>query len=80
VLLGKWLWRFTQESDNLLRLVIAIKYGSELGGWISELPMILMGYLCGNIFKMDGTGFPNLFSLRWGTASVLLSGLICSPS
>lgn len=41
------------------------------------LPVILMECLCGNISGMGGTGFPNLFDLRWGTATVFVSGLIC---
>uniref|UniRef100_A0A2N9JBN0 Reverse transcriptase zinc-binding domain-containing protein n=1 Tax=Fagus sylvatica TaxID=28930 RepID=A0A2N9JBN0_FAGSY len=32
-LLGKWLWRFGLEENNLWRQVIVAKFGVELGGW-----------------------------------------------
>ncbi|RVW28251.1 putative glucan 1,3-alpha-glucosidase [Vitis vinifera] len=32
-LLGKWLWRFAVEKDNLWKLVIGVKYGQEEFGW-----------------------------------------------
>ena len=32
-LLGKWLWRFGQESDALWHQVIEAKYGCDWGGW-----------------------------------------------
>jgi hypothetical protein len=32
VLLGKWMWRFSQERDGLGRSVIEVKYGSVRGG------------------------------------------------
>uniref|UniRef100_A0A7C9ALA2 Reverse transcriptase domain-containing protein n=1 Tax=Opuntia streptacantha TaxID=393608 RepID=A0A7C9ALA2_OPUST len=32
-LLGKWLWRFLNEKDNLWRKVVAIKYGTTNYGW-----------------------------------------------
>ena len=31
-LLGKWLWRFGKEEDQLWRRVVASKYGEEFGG------------------------------------------------
>jgi hypothetical protein len=34
-LLGKWIWRFSQERDALWRSVIEVKYGSVRGGWCS---------------------------------------------
>jgi hypothetical protein len=37
-LLGKWIWRFSQERDALWRSVIEVKYGSVRGGW-SSLPV-----------------------------------------
>ena len=37
-LLGKWLWRFGREDNNLLRRVIAAKYGLERNGWFSNQP------------------------------------------
>ncbi|RVW26033.1 putative ribonuclease H protein [Vitis vinifera] len=32
-LLGKWVWRFAVEKDNLWRLMIGVKYGQEEFGW-----------------------------------------------
>ncbi|RVW35151.1 BTB/POZ and MATH domain-containing protein 4 [Vitis vinifera] len=32
-LLGKWVWRFAVENDNLWRLMIGVKYGQEEFGW-----------------------------------------------
>ena len=32
-LLGKWLWRFAVEKDNLWKMVIGVKYGQEDFGW-----------------------------------------------
>jgi hypothetical protein len=32
-LLGKWLWRFGLEENNLWRRVLVVKFGVELGGW-----------------------------------------------
>ncbi|RVW23310.1 putative ribonuclease H protein [Vitis vinifera] len=32
-LLGKWVWRFVVEKDNLWRLMIGVKYGQEEFGW-----------------------------------------------
>lgn len=32
-LLGKWLWCFAAERDNILRIVISKKTGSSVGGW-----------------------------------------------
>jgi hypothetical protein len=37
-LLGKWIWRFSQERDALWRSVIEVKYGSVRGDW-SSLPV-----------------------------------------
>jgi hypothetical protein len=34
-LLGKWIWRFSQEHNALWRSVIEVKYGSVRGGWCS---------------------------------------------
>ena len=36
-LLGKWLWRFGKEEDQLWRRVVASKYEEECGGWTSKL-------------------------------------------
>ena len=32
-LLGKWLWRFAVEKDNLWKMVIRVKCGQEDFGW-----------------------------------------------
>uniref|UniRef100_A0A2N9ED83 Reverse transcriptase zinc-binding domain-containing protein n=1 Tax=Fagus sylvatica TaxID=28930 RepID=A0A2N9ED83_FAGSY len=32
-LLGKWLWRFGLEENNLWQRILVAKYGVELGGW-----------------------------------------------
>ena len=32
-LLGKWIWRFAFEKDNLWKMVIGVKYGQEGFGW-----------------------------------------------
>jgi hypothetical protein len=34
-LLGKWIWRFSQERNALWRSVIEVKYASVRGGWCS---------------------------------------------
>ncbi|RVX03442.1 hypothetical protein CK203_019816 [Vitis vinifera] len=35
-LLGKWIWRFASEKDNLWKRVIGVKYGQEGFGWRTE--------------------------------------------
>ncbi|RVW52750.1 putative ribonuclease H protein [Vitis vinifera] len=35
-LLGKWIWRFACEKDNLWKQVITTKYGQENHGWRSK--------------------------------------------
>ena len=35
-LLGKWIWRFACEKDNLWKQVITTKYGQEDHGWRSK--------------------------------------------
>ena len=32
-LLGKWIWRFAFEKDNLWKMVIGVKYGQEGFRW-----------------------------------------------
>ncbi|RVW53118.1 LINE-1 retrotransposable element ORF2 protein [Vitis vinifera] len=32
-LLGKWVWRYAYEKDNLWKTVIGVKYGQERCGW-----------------------------------------------
>jgi hypothetical protein len=36
-LLGKWLWRFASEPKAWWRKVVVAKYGSERGGWCSQV-------------------------------------------
>ena len=36
VLLGKWIWRYTCEKDNIWKQVITTKYGQEDRGWRSK--------------------------------------------
>ncbi|KAL6313902.1 hypothetical protein AAG906_010321 [Vitis piasezkii] len=31
--LGKWVWRYLVEKDNLWRVMIGVKYGREEFGW-----------------------------------------------
>uniref|UniRef100_A0A7N2N6C5 non-specific serine/threonine protein kinase n=1 Tax=Quercus lobata TaxID=97700 RepID=A0A7N2N6C5_QUELO len=35
-LLGKWLWRFGEEDTHIWRLVVALKYGEDWGGWSTK--------------------------------------------
>ena len=35
-LLGKWLWRFSNEIDPLWKQIITGKYGLQEGGWYSK--------------------------------------------
>ena len=35
-LLGKWIWRFACEKDNLWKQVITTKHGQEDHGWRSK--------------------------------------------
>jgi hypothetical protein len=44
-LLGKWLWRFGLEENNLWRRVLVEKFGVELGGWRTK--PIRGAYGCG---------------------------------
>jgi len=37
-LLGKWLWRFMNEKDNLWRKVVVMKYGTTSLGWFPSSP------------------------------------------
>ena len=37
-LLGKWNWRFVVEDNALWREFIKIKYGTEEGGWVTQVP------------------------------------------
>ena len=36
-LLGKWLWRFGNEWDELWRRVVEVKYGRIWGGWRTNI-------------------------------------------
>ena len=35
-LLDEWIWRFIAEKEALWRLFIALKYGTEAGGWFTK--------------------------------------------
>jgi hypothetical protein len=48
-LLGKWMWRFSQERDALWRSVIKVKYRSVRGGW-SSLPLMGSYGVFGSLF------------------------------
>jgi hypothetical protein len=56
-LLGKWIWRFSQERDAFWRLVIEVKYGSVRGGW-SSLPAT--GSYGVSVWKFIRRGWDNL--------------------
>ena len=36
-LLGKWLWRFATENDAFWRKLVAMKYGTNPGDWVSRV-------------------------------------------
>jgi len=57
VLLGKWLWRFSQEHNALWKSVIEVKYGSVRGGW-SSLPV--MGSYGVSVWKFIRRGWDNV--------------------
>jgi hypothetical protein len=56
-LLGKWIWRFSQERDALWRSVIEVKYGSVRGGWCS-LPVT--GPYSVSVWKFIRRGWDNV--------------------
>jgi len=56
-LLGKWIWRFSQEHNALWRSVIEVKYGSVRGGWCS-LPVT--GPYGVNVGKFIRRGWDNV--------------------
>ena len=37
-LLGKWVWRYTEEEDSIWKHCISIKYGTYIGCWFSLDP------------------------------------------
>ncbi|RVW88888.1 putative ribonuclease H protein [Vitis vinifera] len=53
-LLGKWIWRFACERENLWKQVIVAKFGQEDDGWKSKKP--------NGAFALSQT-FPHLFAL-----------------
>ncbi|RVW47057.1 putative ribonuclease H protein [Vitis vinifera] len=71
-LLGKWIWRFACEKDNLWKQVITTKYGQEDHGWRSKKASGAVGVGVGRrdvtIEEMwdqnSGQGGWNLISLR----------------
>jgi hypothetical protein len=56
-LLGKWMWRYSQEHDALWRSMIEMKYGSVRGGW-SSLPV--MGSYSVSVWKFIRTRWDNV--------------------
>ncbi|RVW81853.1 putative mitochondrial protein [Vitis vinifera] len=44
-LLGKWVWRYAYEKDNLWKTAIGVKYGQEGCGWRTKEACGLMGRL-----------------------------------
>jgi len=53
-LLGKWLWRFMNEKDNLWRKVVNIKYGDDGLGWFPSISKGPFGY---SLPKVGGDSF-----------------------
>jgi hypothetical protein len=62
-ILGKWLWRFGEERGALWRRVIALKYGSEVGGWCMLMLDNYMGLVFGSILGVFGVNYPDTSSL-----------------
>jgi hypothetical protein len=56
-LLGKWIWRFSQERDALWRSAIEVKYGSVRGGWCS---LLVTGPLGVSVWKFIRKGWDNV--------------------
>jgi hypothetical protein len=56
-LLGKWIWRFSQERNALWRSVIEVKYGSMRGGWCSLPVTVPYGV---SVWKFIRRGWDNV--------------------
>ncbi|XP_062156716.1 uncharacterized protein LOC133864405 [Alnus glutinosa] len=56
-LLGKWMWRFSQERDALWRSVIEVMYGSVRGGWSS---LLVTGSYGVSVWKFIRRGWDNV--------------------
>ena len=67
-LLGKWLWRFGKEEDQLWKRVVASKYEEEWGGWTSKLGRGVHGCGLWRVFAWDGRILAKIVSLLldWG--------------
>ena len=63
-LLGKWLWRFLNEKDNLWRKVVATKYGSTNFVGTLLCQMELMDAVFGDTFINVGRVSLLTFPLR----------------
>ncbi|RVW88875.1 hypothetical protein CK203_045020 [Vitis vinifera] len=66
-LLGKWIWRFACERENLWKQVIVAKFGQEDDGWKSKKPNGAFGVgVWKEIMKETDCAvpnFPHLFAL-----------------
>ncbi|RVW79938.1 LINE-1 reverse transcriptase-like [Vitis vinifera] len=66
-LLGKWVWRYAYEKDNLWKTVIGVKYGQEGGGWKTKevgkgnRVLFWTDKWCGN--EALAQSYPQLFTL-----------------
>ncbi|RVW43464.1 Transposon TX1 uncharacterized 149 kDa protein [Vitis vinifera] len=65
-LLGKWVWRYAYEKENLWKRVIGVKYGQEGGGWRTKDargPESCFGRISGAVMRPFLIIFPQLFTL-----------------
>ena len=74
-LLGKWLWRFLNEKDNLWRKVVAIKYGTTNFGWYPSRSRGSYG-CTGDTYLNAGRVSFLTFTLRWEMEQLFLFGRI----
>ncbi|KAL6346545.1 hypothetical protein AAG906_000163 [Vitis piasezkii] len=65
-LLGKWIWRFAYDKDNLWKQVITAKYGQEGHGWRAKRAHGAFGGVWKEIWKETdwlSQNFPHLFAM-----------------